>query len=160
MKKSALIILLCCVISAIFAGCRNQTVAQEPTSQANDEIKSFSDIVPNSELFESCQIICTDGAKVLTNNELSALVSELEQLQYYNRGSYDNVMEGNVYIAFFTSQQTGTVEVHISDVDSREPFRQISYAGLACRKTIKGHGLNGYREAILHLKELLNTAQN
>ncbi len=45
------------------------------------------------------------------------------------------------------------VEVHISDVDSREPFRQISYAGLYCEKTIKGHGLQGYREAILYLKE-------
>lgn len=47
------------------------------------------------------------------------------------------------------------VEVHISDVDSRESFRQISYAGLACCKTIKGHGLEGYREAILYLKTLL-----
>lgn len=48
------------------------------------------------------------------------------------------------------------VEVHISDVDSREPFRQISYAGLACCKTIKGQGLDGYRQAILYLKELLS----
>ena len=46
------------------------------------------------------------------------------------------------------------VEVHISDVDAREDFRQISYAGLACVKTIKGHGLEGYREAILYLKSL------
>ncbi len=45
------------------------------------------------------------------------------------------------------------VEVHISDVDSREAFRQISYPGMCCEKTIKGHGLNGYREAILYLKE-------
>ena len=45
------------------------------------------------------------------------------------------------------------VEVHISDVDAREPFRQISYAGLACVHTIKGHGFEGYREAILYLKE-------
>lgn len=44
------------------------------------------------------------------------------------------------------------VEVHISDVDSREEFRQISYAGLACIKTIKGHGIEGYREAIKFLK--------
>ena len=44
------------------------------------------------------------------------------------------------------------VEVHISDVDAREPFRQISYAGLACIKTIKGHGIEGYRDAILFLK--------
>ena len=45
------------------------------------------------------------------------------------------------------------VEVHISDVSTRETFRQISYAGLACVKTIKGQGLDGYRQAILYLKE-------
>ena len=45
------------------------------------------------------------------------------------------------------------VEVHISNVDAREPFRQISYAGLACVHTITGHGLEGYREAILYLKD-------
>ena len=45
------------------------------------------------------------------------------------------------------------VEVHISDVDAREPFRQISYAGMACVKTIKGQGFDGYRQAILYLKE-------
>ncbi len=45
------------------------------------------------------------------------------------------------------------VEVHISDVDAREAFRQISYAGMYCEKTIKGHGIEGYREAILYLKE-------
>lgn len=49
------------------------------------------------------------------------------------------------------------VEVHISDVDSREDFRQISYAGKACCKTIKGHGLEGYREAILFLKERIGS---
>jgi len=47
------------------------------------------------------------------------------------------------------------VEVHISDVDAREPFRQISYAGMACCHTIKGHGLEGYREAVLYLKKKL-----
>ena len=47
------------------------------------------------------------------------------------------------------------VEVHISDVDTRESFRQISYAGMACVKTIKGHGLAGYREAIEFLVQYL-----
>jgi len=47
------------------------------------------------------------------------------------------------------------VEVHISNVDSREPFRQISYAGLACIKTIKGQGFDGYRQAICYLKDYL-----
>ena len=45
------------------------------------------------------------------------------------------------------------VEVHISDLSAREDFRQISYAGLACVKTIKGQGLDGYRQAIAYLKE-------
>ena len=43
------------------------------------------------------------------------------------------------------------VEVHISDVDAREPFRLVSYAGLACIKTIKGQGIDGYRQAITFL---------
>lgn len=43
------------------------------------------------------------------------------------------------------------VEVHISDVDAREPFRRISYAGMACEKTIAGHGFEGYLEAIGYL---------
>lgn len=43
------------------------------------------------------------------------------------------------------------VEVHISKVDEREDFRQISYIRKACVKTITGHGVNGYLEAIDHL---------
>lgn len=47
------------------------------------------------------------------------------------------------------------VEVHISDVGSREDFRQISYAGKACVKTIAGKGFEGYKEAMLFLKEYI-----
>ncbi len=47
------------------------------------------------------------------------------------------------------------VEVHISDVDSREDFRQISYIRQACVKTISGHGTNGYLEAIDHLISII-----
>lgn len=45
------------------------------------------------------------------------------------------------------------VEVHISDVDAREPFRQISYAGMYCEKTVKGQGLQGYAVAMRYLWE-------
>ena len=45
------------------------------------------------------------------------------------------------------------VEVHISNVDDREAFRQISYPGMYCEKTIKGHRLMGYVEAMEYLKE-------
>ena len=40
------------------------------------------------------------------------------------------------------------VEVHISDPDTREEFRKVSYIRSACVKTIKGHGFDGYLEAM------------
>lgn len=45
------------------------------------------------------------------------------------------------------------VEVHISKVDKREEFRQISYVRLACAATISGHGVDGYLEAMDFLRE-------
>ena len=48
------------------------------------------------------------------------------------------------------------VEVHISDPMARENFRHISYAGMACIKTIKGKGIQGYKEALEFLKEKLS----
>ena len=44
-----------------------------------------------------------------------------------------------------------SVEVHISDISKRESFRKISYAGMACEKTISGEGLDGYRQALVYL---------
>lgn len=53
-----------------------------------------------------------------------------------------------------------TVEVHISDVSVREDFRQISYVRLAAEKTIMGHGIKGYIEAIDFLAGLENNDSN
>ena len=47
------------------------------------------------------------------------------------------------------------VEVHLSDVSKREEFRRVSYAGLACVKTVMGKGFAGYCEAIRFLKDYL-----
>ncbi len=48
-----------------------------------------------------------------------------------------------------------TAEVHLSDVNSREDFRRHSYVSFAAKKTICGKGFEGYREAILFLKDIL-----
>lgn len=45
------------------------------------------------------------------------------------------------------------VEVHLSDIAQRESFRHISYAGMACVKSFIGLGFEGYRQAILYLKQ-------
>ena len=47
------------------------------------------------------------------------------------------------------------VEVHLSDVSLREDFRQISYVRQACIRTIMGQGFEGYRQALLFLKDYL-----
>ena len=48
------------------------------------------------------------------------------------------------------------VEVHLSDVNAREEFRKLSYAGMACVKTYAGYGFEGYKMAMEYLKEHLS----
>ena len=48
-----------------------------------------------------------------------------------------------------------TVEVHISEVDKREPFRQISYVRAVAIDTIQGMGFEGYLKAMDILKQRL-----
>ena len=49
-----------------------------------------------------------------------------------------------------------TAEVHLSDINAREEFRRHSYISLAAEKTICGKGFDGYKEAILYLKDRLS----
>ena len=48
------------------------------------------------------------------------------------------------------------VEVHLSDVDAREPFRRVSVLDGVCIARVKGRGPDGYRDALAHLKEALS----
>lgn len=52
-----------------------------------------------------------------------------------------------------------SVEVHISDPDTREDFRHVSYVRAACIATVKGHGTKGYFEAINLLIDRLGEAR-
>lgn len=51
-----------------------------------------------------------------------------------------------------------TVEVHLSKVEEREPFRQISYVSYVAKKTFTGLGFDGYKEAIRYLKSILTAS--
>lgn len=99
----------------------------------------------------------TAGEKGITidhfqSNHEGALVDTIQQAY----GVYDGIVINpaaytHTSIAILDAlKATGipSVEVHISDVDSREDFRQISYAGMACVHTIKGQGIQGYRQAV------------
>ena len=48
-----------------------------------------------------------------------------------------------------------TAEVHISDISQRDEFRKFSYVSLVAKKTICGLGFEGYRQAVIFLKEYL-----
>ena len=48
-----------------------------------------------------------------------------------------------------------TVEVHLTDIYSREEFRRFSYISLYAEKTIAGKGFNGYKEALEYLNEII-----
>ena len=48
------------------------------------------------------------------------------------------------------------VEVHLTDISEREPFRRISYAGMACQARFAGLGFEGYQKALESLKETLS----
>ena len=80
------------------------------------------------------------------SNHEGAIVDKIQE-------AYQKVDAIVINPAALKSVAIPAVEVHISNVDARESFRQISYPGLYCEKTIKGHGLDGYKEAIIYLKE-------
>ena len=114
-------------------------------------------------LVQFCESVCREediSCKVFQSNHEGAIVDAI-QAAY---GVYDGIV---INPAAYTHTSVAildalkavaipAVEVHISDVDSREPFRQISYAGMACVKTYKGLGFQGYVEAVKFLKGYLS----
>ena len=64
-----------------------------------------------------------------------------------------------IYDALKSVAEIPKVEVHISDISDREPFRAVSVTAPACEKQIVGHGFDGYLEAmefLAGLEELRN----
>ena len=88
--------------------------------------------------------------EIFQSNHEGALVDKIQEAY----GVFDGIVI-NPAAYTHTSVAIPAVEVHLSDVRAREPFRQISYAGMACVKTYMGLGFDGYREAIRFLKAYL-----
>ena len=95
-------------------------------------------------------------AVLFQSNHEGALVDKIQEA--YFEGADGIVINPGAYthtsIALYDAVKAVAlpcVEVHISKVDQREEFRQISYIRAACVKTISGHGFDGYIEAIDHL---------
>ena len=94
--------------------------------------------------------------KVFQSNHEGDLVDKIQEA--YGKGVSGIVINPGAYthtsIAILDavkSVKIPTVEVHISKVEEREDFRQISYISLAAEKRITGHGISGYSEALEYL---------
>ncbi|WP_367186317.1 type II 3-dehydroquinate dehydratase [Oscillibacter sp.] len=87
------------------------------------------------------------------SNHEGALVDDIQQC-YFNKADGIIINPGaytHTSIAILDAVKAvgiPTVEVHISDPDSRDDFRHTSYIRAACAATIRGHGLPGYLEAL------------
>ena len=115
--------------------------------------------------------------KILVINGPNLNMLGIRQPEIYGRDTYDGLLDMlrqeaqalGVSVSFFQSNPGAythtsvalldavktvmipTVEVHISDPDTREEFRHISYIREACAATIKGRGLQGYKDAMAFL---------
>ena len=113
-----------------------------------------------SDLCEKIQKYCDDRnveVKIYQSNHEGDLVDEIQKAYgnmdgiVINPGAYTHTSVA--ILDALKSVSIPTVEVHISKVEEREDFRQVSYVRLASEKTITGHGTNGYLEAIDYLIE-------
>ena len=114
-------------------------------------------------LVELIETVCRDegiAVEVFQSNHEGAIVDKI-QAAY---GEFDGIVINpaaytHTSVAILDALKAVSipaVEVHISDVSTRESFRQVSYAGMACIKTYMGHGFEGYAMAIRYLKSYLS----
>ena len=103
----------------------------------------------------AADIGCT--AEVFQSNHEGTLIDAIQAAQsgfsgiVINPGAYAHYSYA-IYDAL-RAVDVPAVEVHISDITAREPFRAVSVTAPACVKTICGHGLQGYLEAMDYLQE-------
>lgn len=129
----------------------NMLGIREPGIYGKDNFNTLCESVKNYAKENGIEV------KLFQSNHEGALVDEI-QAAY---GMFDGIVINpgaytHTSIALLDAVKAvsiPTVEVHISDVGSREDFRQLSFIRAACVRTICGHGIKGYTEAMEFLKE-------
>ena len=116
--------------------------------------ETYADLV--AKIQKHCEEKNVD-VKIYQSNHEGCLVDEIQSAYgnadaiVINPGAYTHT--SIAILDALKSVNIPAVEVHISKVEEREDFRQISFVRLACVKTITGHGTDGYLEAIDYLTE-------
>lgn len=129
----------------------NMLGVREPAIYGRQDYKALEKYIQDS----ACELGVS--ADCFQSNHEGVLVDKIQQAL----GVYDGIV---INPAAYTHTSVAildalkavalpAVEVHLSDISQREPFRHVSYAGMACVKTFKGLGFEGYRQAMAFLKE-------
>lgn len=110
-----------------------------------------------------CEAVGVDAVFYQSNHE-GDLVDKIQEAYFegadgivINPGAYTHT--SIALLDAVKSVSLPTVEVHISKVEEREDFRQVSYIRAACVKTITGHGIAGYGEAVDFLAEYIGKSK-
>ncbi len=100
-----------------------------------------------------------DEVECFQSNHEGAIIDRLQEAYFdgtdgivINPGAYTHYSYA-IHDALKSLEDIIKVEVHISDIQSREEFRKISVTAPACNKQIYGHGLIGYTEAMDYIRE-------
>ena len=92
------------------------------------------------------------GVRIYQSNHEGDLVTEIQRAYQIFDGIVINAAAyTHTSVAILDALKAvaiPTVEVHLTDINSRETFRQLSYVSMVARKTICGKGFAGYREAL------------
>ena len=128
----------------------NMLGIREPEHYGKDDYKALVSSVKESAKSLGVKV------RVYQSNHEGDLVDKIQEA--YFKGASGIVINPGAYthtsiaiLDAIKSTKLPTVEVHISKVEEREDFRQISYVSLAAEKRITGHGIKGYIEALEYL---------
>ena len=119
---------------------------REPAIYGNQDYKALETFILENGLDLGLQVEC------FQSNHEGAIVDRIQQAYEVFDGIVINpAAYTHTSVAILDALKAlsiPTVEVHLSDVDSREEFRRHSFVSLYAAKVIKGHGFEGYREAL------------
>ena len=124
---------------------------REPAIYGNRDYRALETFILENGLDLGLQVEC------FQSNHEGAIVDKIQQAY----GVFDGII---INPAAYTHTSVAildalkavsipTVEVHLSDVDTREGFRRHSFVSLYAEKVIKGKGFDGYREALEHFSK-------
>ena len=128
----------------------NMLGAREPEHYGKDDYKALTASVKEKAKALGVKV------KLYQSNHEGDLVDKIQEA--YRKGACGIVINPGAYthtsialLDALKATKVPTVEVHISKLEEREDFRQLSYIRLAAEKTITGRGILGYSEALEYL---------